>query len=173
MIKNPTESLTADIPTHLKSNDTPTRRFFGLTVKKETTCANAFAIFYLHFVNIASSAFVNSQMIFLLKSEDHFAISQHDIGRATSRLVFVLFIFSMIFSPMFGYIFDLFGRRKPILISMLFKIVVVLFLPYTSPNFILLVAGKVLFGLMSLIIDCEPLVADYVKNESRGKAIAF
>ena len=75
MIKNPTEQLTADIPNHLKSHDAPVKRYFGLIVKKETTCANTFAIFYLHFVNIASSAFVNSQMIFLLKSPDHFGIS--------------------------------------------------------------------------------------------------
>ena len=122
-------------------------------MKKETTCLNTFAIFYLHFVNIASSAFVNSQMIFLLKSEDHFGISQHEIGRATSRLVFILFIFNITFSPMFGYIFDLFGRRVPILLSMFLKIMVVFLLPHTAPNFLLLVVGKVLVGLMSLVID--------------------
>ena len=74
---------------------------------------------------------------------------------------------------MFGYIFDIFGRRGPILITMLLKIVVIFFLPYAAPSYFLLIVGKVVVGLMSLVIDCEPLVADYVKNESRGKAIAF
>ena len=46
-------------------------------------------------------------------------------------------------------------------------------IPYTAPNYPLLVFVKSLTFLLGSIVDAHPLIPDYVKSESRGKAVAI
>ena len=52
------------------------KTLLGLKVKKDTTWANLFAIFYVSFIDFAGAGYYNAQMTFLLESQDHFAISR-------------------------------------------------------------------------------------------------
>ena len=45
-------------------------------------------------------------------------------------------------------------------------------IPYTAPNFILLVAVRSALGAMEGYAAINPLIPDYIKSESRGVAIA-
>ena len=46
-------------------------------------------------------------------------------------------------------------------------------LPRTAPSFILLCVTRLLLGYCMGFCITNPLIADYIKNESRGKAVAF
>ena len=47
------------------------------------------------------------------------------------------------------------------------------FIPYTAPSYYLLVFLKSLTYLLGSVVDAHPLIPDYVKSESRGKAVAL
>ena len=52
----------------------PNKTILGLSVKKQTTCLNVFAIAYIPFLDYAASAVYNTQVILLLKSPEYFSI---------------------------------------------------------------------------------------------------
>ena len=56
------------------------KRIFGMNVKKDTTVANVLILMYLPAVAIATFAFVNAQLSFVLLSPDHFGIDPSVIG---------------------------------------------------------------------------------------------
>ena len=69
--------------------------------------------------------------------------------------------------------FDLFGRRRPLLLALLSTILLTYWLPHTAPNFTLLCIVRTTLGLCNTVLTGSPLIADYIKNQSRGKAVAF
>ena len=46
-------------------------------------------------------------------------------------------------------------------------------IPYTAPNYPLLVFVKSLTYVLGSVVDAHPLIPDYVKSESRGRAVAI
>ena len=45
--------------------------------------------------------------------------------------------------------------------------------PQTAPSITLLTIDRVLLGIFQTQLTGNPLIMDYIKQESRGKAIAF
>ena len=45
--------------------------------------------------------------------------------------------------------------------------------PYTAPNVLYLKIVRALFAMAGSQISCHPLILDYIKKESRGKAAAL
>ena len=74
----------------------------------------------------------------------------------------------MFFTPFIGYVYDIVGRFWFLVPSIFFLAIQLALLPYTSPNFFLLVALRALMGCFMRIIFINPLILDYVKSESRG-----
>ena len=112
-------------------------------------------------------------MTFLLQSDRHFFINQEGIGVANSKVLFSACAMSLIFTPATGYLFDLFGRRIPLLIALLGSILLTFLIPHTAPSFPWLCFVRSLIGLCNTILMGSPLIADYVKKESRGRAVAL
>ena len=75
--------------------------------------------------------------------------------------------------PAFGYGYDLFGRKKIIISSALILVVSVYIFPYTSPSIALLNCVYTVGFLLRCLKDANPLLIDYVKSNSRGKAIGL
>ena len=144
-----------------------------MSVKKETTCANVTFLVYSPAVVIAGFAFINAQLSFILLSPDHFDIPQSKIGHATSKVLFTAYTISLLATPFAGYIYDIIGRRKTILFSMLANVVLLFIMPYTAPHIWLLVATRTMISLFNTIMETSPLVVDYIKKESRGTAVAL
>ena len=52
----------------------PNKTILGLSVKRQTTCMNIFAIIYIPFLDFAAAAYYNAQVVLLLKSPEYFSI---------------------------------------------------------------------------------------------------
>ena len=68
---------------------------------------------------------------------------------------------------------ELFGRRGPLLVALLTSILLTFWLPNTAPNFLLLTFVRTIIGVCNTLLGGSPLIADYIKNETRGSAVAL
>ena len=90
-----------------------------MTVKKETTFWNFFAVGYLWFVSIAIGGFVNAWMVYLLGDEDYFDVEEDFIGRTTSNILVFGFLAGAAYAVIGGWVFDRFARKWPIFVGVL------------------------------------------------------
>ena len=79
----------------------------------------------------------------------------------------------LIFLPFVGYVYELAGRRIVLMTSLFLSVALFALIPYTAPSYYLLVFVKSLTYVLGTIVDAHPLIPDYVKSESRGKAVAM
>ena len=112
-------------------------------------------------------------MTFLLLSPDHFAVSPDRIGHVNSKVLFAAYAIAFFFTPAAGYIFDLFGRRGPILFSIFANIALLFAMPYTAPSIALFVLARTGVSCFNTVLESSPLAADYIKSDSRGTAVAL
>lgn len=117
--------------------------------------------------------FTNVQTVYLLKNPNFFNVSNDRIGRVTSNLMFVATLTALIGVMVAGYLYDLFSRKALITIYFFFLAGLLFLLPRTAPNVPFLVCVRALIQLFGSICLSHPLIMDYVKKESRGKAIAL
>ena len=75
--------------------------------------------------------------------------------------------------PFIGYMYELAGRRVVLTTCLFGSVALFTVIPYTAPNYPLLVFVKALTYVLGSIIDAHPLIPDYVKSESRGRAVAI
>lgn len=73
-----------------------------------------------------------------------------------------------------GYIFDIVGRKKTLFFSTIISSLFMILIPYAAPDVYptLILIRMGLAGSFQAA-NCHPLVTDYVKKSSRGKATAF
>ena len=117
---------------------------------------------------VASEAYTNAQMPYLLQSGDYFDIPFEQIGTSSGSVLFYPLLLSTMLAPLFGYCYDIFGR-KLILIPAFFILAAQLsILPYAAPHFWLLCIFRGVIVCCSRVIYVNPLITDYVKSESRG-----
>ena len=140
----------------------------GLNVKKDTTWPNVLAIFYVPFIDSATAAFYNAQMTFLLESPDHFAIPRDKIGRANSIILFAVYFSSLVLMPYNGYIYEIFGRKGPLTLCPFAIALFIWMLPQTSPSFAWLCFVRSATSYFNGFLVTSPLIADYIKSDSRG-----
>lgn len=73
-----------------------------------------------------------------------------------------------------GYIFDIFGRRLTLTISLIVCSVLVAAVPWTSPYILpWLVVIKVAIQLMLCVHVTNPLAADYIEGDALGRGHAL
>ena len=145
----------------------------GIKLKKNFTYANLFALFYITFVLISANAYVNVQSVYLLRSPDYFNVEHEVIGRVTSKLMFVSTLLALISVAIAGYLYDIFGRKPLIVIYFIAVAGGLFWLPRTAPNVPALVTVRAAIQMFLATILSHPLMVDYVKQESRGRAIAI
>ena len=75
--------------------------------------------------------------------------------------------------PFIGYAYEFFGRKYVIITSLFTSITLSMLIPYTAPNYSLLVFVKSLTVVFGTIVDANPLIPDYIKSESRGKGVSI
>ena len=79
----------------------------------------------------------------------------------------------MIGIPISGYLYDLIGRKILLLIYFTASAGLLYLLPRTAPSIVYLVVDRALLQSVLVSAISHPLLIDYVKKESRGKAIAL
>ena len=145
----------------------------GISMKKNYTKRNLLALFYLTFFATAGGGYFNVQVVYLLRDEDYFDISEGEQGRVIAKINTVALIAMLGMTIVAGYIFDLCGRRVPILMAGFVIAIALLVVPYSAPSIIFLSALRTIFGLGIAQIGAHPLIMDSIKKESRGKASAL
>ena len=143
-------------------------------MKRRFSLINLLAIPYLFFTIAIVSSFINTQMIFILRHEDYFNIPKNELGTVSSDIMFYMQISSIILSLFIGYIFDIFGRRIPIFISILGAGLLMTCLPLTAPTvYPSLIIVRIMIGLLTIAPNCHPLVSDYVSKSFRGRVTGY
>lgn len=99
-------------------------------------------------------------------NEDH-------LGRSSSNTLVIALVSRMVWAIFAGFIYDKIGRKVPISVSVILGALFVFILPETAPSMALLILNRVLIMITQTQLDCNPLIADYVKQASRGKAAAM
>ena len=72
-----------------------------------------------------------------------------------------------------GYTFDMFGRRPVIMINFALMCIFIALIPWTAPSIVALGIMRACLMLSMAFFHSNPLLIDYVKKESRGKATAL
>lgn len=112
-------------------------------------------------------------MVFMLSANDMFNIQESDAGKLNSQLTIYALPFSMITTFFVSYVFDLFGRRYTLFFSYVLTALIFLGTPYTSPNYWMLAIARCLVGVTMSAPTSHPLINDYVRRSSRGRAVAL
>ena len=95
------------------------------------------------------------------------------LGRSSSNTLVIALVSGMVWAILAGFIYDKVGRKVPISVSVILGALLIFNLPETAPSMALLALNRVLIMITQTQLDCNPLVADYVKQASRGKAAAI
>ena len=90
-----------------------------------------------------------------------------------SFIIFWQSLLALCFLPFAGYIYELAGRRIVLVTCLFGSVALFVILPFTAPNYPLLVLVKSLTYVFGTTVDAHPLIPDYVKSESRGRAVAM
>lgn len=80
-------------------------------VKKDTTLANIIALIIVPTISVAAGAYTNANMPYLLQSVDHFNIPFEKVGTYSGLALFYALLIGTFLTPLFGYCYDLFGRK--------------------------------------------------------------
>ena len=144
-----------------------------IKVKKDTTVWNLMAIFITPIISTSASAYVNVMMPYLLQDKDYFNLSFDKMGQQTGQILFWAFMCSTLVTPFFGYLYDIIGRFWFIVPSCFILSLQVAIIPYSSPHFWLLCVFRASVSSINNLLQSNPLVMDYVKNESRGLVMSY
>jgi len=102
-----------------------------------------------------------------------FHLPSEELGQLTSELTEWSIPFSMATTFFASYMFEILGRKMTIGLSFLATSLVFFVIPYSAPNYNLLLACRCAIGVTMAAPVSHPLIADYVKRSSRGKAVAL
>lgn len=149
------------------------RFLFGLSVKKDTSYLNLLAMPLNPFVVSASCTFVSATMPLLLADGEYFGIDKSELGRTTSWILSVTMLVTLIATPFVAFVFEIFGRRLPLMTVMTLSVILIWLIPRVAPNLMCLCALRCLIGLNNTMVNAAPLAVDYVKQESRGRAVTI
>ena len=108
----------------------------------------------------------------MLSDPDYFNVDNKIIGRTSSNIIFYATIAALISTFFIGYIYDIVGRRIPIMLCFFTMIILIWLLPYAS-SIAMLTVFRSGMQTSAQFLHSNPLLIDYVKSESRGKATAF
>ena len=81
-------------------------------------------------------------------------------------------IISTILAVFMGIIYDYFGRRVTILTNMFILVMTMVLLPYMAFGYWGILANRIFLSITTHFLYAHPLVPDYVKPNSRAKAIS-
>ena len=145
-----------------------------LDCKEGVTTGTILSMFGVFFTNFSFSSYVFYILIFFLEDPKTFSMSPEKALSTAAWLLCVCYPFNLVSSLFSGYLFVRFGRRNIILTGFLLGISSCMFVPFMSysiyPNLFLVI---VMVNIGTAWTQNPPLIADYVKPNSIGKAYAI
>lgn len=117
--------------------------------------------------------YMNAQLALMLPDKkDGYNIPQEEIGMTTSNLTIYSLPCGLITTLFISYAFELLGRKLTISLSYVATAIAFFLIPYSRPDFWLLAVLRCVIGVTMAAPLAHPLINDYVRKNSRGKAIA-
>lgn len=109
----------------------------------------------------------------ILLDKDYYNVQQNEAGSITSLILVVQLVVKIIVSVPYGHYADKFGRKTAILYGAVNYLASCLLVPAQVSIFPGLVLTKILFANSTAALHAVPLIADYIADESKGKASGF
>ena len=157
----------------VESKEGGNKRFMcGLSVKKDTTIGNLIVMPLLPFITCTINFYAMAFLPLLLESPDHYDISKRNLGKATSMVIIWSQMLPLMATPFLTYVYETIGRRLPVTYALLSTNLLVWLMPKVAPSFTALCTIRAVIGFNNTLIIGAPLISDYVKQESRGRAVA-
>jgi MFS family permease len=72
-----------------------------------------------------------------------------------------------------GFIYEVYGRKPVMLICLVLAVLMLFWMPLTSPNLMLFGLAHIVNALSLTPVISAPLILDYIEVESRGKVIGL
>ena len=141
-----------------------------MNCKEGVTYKTLLAMYLTFFTSMTISSFGFFTMIFFF--EEDFGLTPEKALSTVSLLLFYGMPFNLISSVFSGYIFNRFGRKKPILAGFLVTLTALLCVPFVGTIEAVLCL-LIVTQITSAWTQNPPLIADYVEPNSIGKAVAM
>ena len=154
-------------------NSQSIRKIWGMQVKRETTIWNVISMPMMPLLTICVNSFVLLVTPLILEDEDYFAIPKDELGRATAKTLIWSQLLPIMVTPFTTFVYELMGRRIPITYALICTNVLVFLMPKVAPSLALFCALRAIIGMNNTLMMANPLISDYVKRESRGRAVAI
>jgi MFS family permease len=143
--------------------------YFGIRVKPGITAFNVFSLFLMTFIVTLCSDDTLSLLQPMLQNKDYYNLTREEATAVVSRGGQINTLPGIIMGIASGYIYDIFGRKKTLIISIVSLGVTYFFFPIFAPNTSLFFVNFAMFSIVISPFSVNPLCTDYVRKESRGK----
>ena len=120
-------------------------------------------------INFYAMAFIP----LLLASPDYFDIDKSNLGKATALTLIWASLLPLIMTPFMTFVYEGIGRRIPVTYSLLTTNILIWMMPKVAPNLTILCALRAVVGFNNTLTMAAPLISDYIKKESRGRAVTM
>ena len=150
----------------------PKRSYFGVEMKRGYGFWQFLALPVLSTSIVVVVAYVNAQLAYMLEDHNMFNAPQDQIGQIVSELTIYSLPFTMVFTCITSYVYELMGRKWTIFLSFISSAAIMVAFPYSSPDMDFLLVLRCMLGITMCAPMAHPLIPDYIKRSSRGKAIA-
>lgn len=146
----------------------------GIKIKEGYSYWNFAATILVYFFSNSLTLYLLAHTNDLLTNKDYFAIDSKEVAKVSSDLNFYALPFQILMTFVGGFLYDIFGRRITIFISFFGCGISCFFVPYTYPNiYPSLLIVKILFTSFLQPTISNPLINDYITEDSRGRAFAL
>ncbi len=139
----------------------------GLTKTNFVCCM----LFYTLFI-FSQAAHGGLQPLIIL-DENYYNISEEHAGGVTSAILVIQLVVKIFASIPYGHYSDKFGRKTLITFGVVNYVIGSFIIPFQKNIFPGFVIGKILTANSACAFSVIPLLADYVADESKGKASAI
>jgi len=150
-------------------------KIFFLNCKQGVTHLTILSMFGVFFANFTFSSYAFFILIFFLEDPASYNMTPDQALSAAAWLVFLGYLFGLVSSLANGPLMLKYGRKKVILAGFILGITALFLVPFIGtsiiyPNVMIMV---VLMNIGSAWTANPPLIADYVRPSSIGKAYAI
>lgn len=120
-------------------------------------------------INFYAMAFIP----LLLASPDYFDVEKENLGKATAMTLIWAALLPLLLTPFMTFVYEGIGRRIPVAYSLVCTNLLIWMMPKVAPSFYLLCTLRAIVGFNNTLTIAAPLISDYIKKESRGRAVTI
>ena len=134
---------------------------------------NVVALFVAPLIVVTAEAFANTQMPYLLADPNYYNQPVEKVASIVSKAFFWGSLSATIIVPFMGYAYEICGRYWLVVPGVFLTVINFFLFPLVAPSLAALYAFRSVFSVFAGIVMHNPLVADYIRSESRGHGMGI